>query len=166
VCTSIWPSPSRQCCPGWGVEQRWRWGAAAGGSRGGDTLIPSGTTTTGVWGGVVRECAFNQPVVDQTQGCGEERGFPRGHSTDLVHWWFRILLHKPFAKKPDLHIQDRSVAKEVNCNLSRVAGGLGHQRCWNIRATIDEGHRSQLLPKIWHKGVILAKMSFATDETA
>lgn len=53
--------------------------------RGGYTPIPSGSTVTRVWRGVVRECIFNQPVVNQTQDCGEERRFPRGHSTDLVH---------------------------------------------------------------------------------
>jgi len=75
-----------------------------------DTLNLSGFPETRTrWGGLC-ECFLNQLVVYQTQCSGEERGFPRSHSLDVLHKQLGVFLGEVVVEELNFHVHDRFVA--------------------------------------------------------
>ena len=60
-------------------------------------------------GNGLRNCFFNKPVEYQTQRRGEERRFPRFHSTDVVHQQLGTLPGEGFVEELDFHVHNLGV---------------------------------------------------------
>ena len=59
------------------------------------------------------EYFLDQLVVHQTQCCGKAWGFPRSHSSDVLHEQLGVFLGEVVVEELDLHVHDRFMAEEI-----------------------------------------------------
>ena len=63
-------------------------------------------------GDELRNCFFNKPIEHQTECRGEERRFPRSHSSDVVRQQLGILPGEGFVEELDFHVHNRGVTED------------------------------------------------------